>query len=171
PQGREVFRRKFTSLKSTSLSLAHLMTGLSLSSGISAAAVTSARTTVSCALARCCSHTLTSSSTSTVRLPSRRSTAISMISVSPIAGAMETGDTCGRMRASRAESSPPNGLYRCGLGHKARRCRLGVEFELAKREKELLWLRPSEAEPELTKSREASITGAPGQDTIHSMPL
>jgi hypothetical protein len=42
---------------------------------------------------------------------------------------------------------------------------LGVEWELAKREKELLWLRPSEAEPELTKSTEASIIGAPGQDT------
>jgi hypothetical protein len=36
---------------------------------------------------------------------------------------------------------------------------LGVEWELAKREKELLWLRPSEAEAELTKSREARITG------------
>jgi hypothetical protein len=42
---------------------------------------------------------------------------------------------------------------------------LGVNWELAKREKELLWLRPSEAEPELTKSTEASITGAPGQNT------
>jgi hypothetical protein len=36
---------------------------------------------------------------------------------------------------------------------------LGVEWELAKREKELLWLRPSKAEPELTKKRGASITG------------
>ena len=111
---------------------------------ISAAVVTSARTTVSCALARCCSHTPTSSSTTTVRLHSRLFTAISMISVSPIAGAMETGDTCGQMRASRAESSPPNGLYRCGPDHKARRSRLGLEWELAKREKQLFWLRPSE---------------------------
>ena len=38
PRGREAFRRKFTSLKSTSLSLAHPRTGLSLSSRISAAA-------------------------------------------------------------------------------------------------------------------------------------
>jgi hypothetical protein len=30
-------------------------------------------------------------------------------------------------------------------------------LELAKREKQRFWLRPSEAEPELTKSREASI--------------
>ena len=109
--------------------------------------------------ARCCSHTPTSSSTSTVRLHSRLFTAISMISVSPIAGAMETGATCGRTRASRAGSWPPNGLYRCGPDHKARKCRLGVEWELAKREKELLWLRPSKAEPELTKSRGASTTG------------
>ena len=87
-----------------------------------------ARTTVSCAVARRYSHTLTSSSTSTVQLHSRLFIAISMISVSPIAGAMETGATCGRTKASRAGSWLPNGLYRCGPDHKARRCRLGIRY-------------------------------------------
>ena len=36
---------------------------------------------------------------------------------------------------------------------------MGVEWELAKREKQLFWLSFSEAEPELTKRRGASITG------------
>ena len=109
PLAPEAFRRKSTFPTSTSPSPAHPMTGLSPSSRISVAAASCATMTRSCPARRCCSATPTSFSISIARLHSRRSTAISMISVSPTADAMETGDTCGRTRASRAGSWLQNG--------------------------------------------------------------
>lgn len=109
PRGQEVFKRKFTSVTNTGPSPVHQRIGLNPSSKTCAAVASCAKRTVSCPARQCCFGTPTSSLTSIVRLHSKRSMAISMISVSPIVDVMGTGATCGPMRVSRAGSLPQNG--------------------------------------------------------------